>query len=67
MWDININGFISILEFVDLYAKFVLNQSIQKEFEAFREGFELLCQDNAINVKKNTLSFFILQSVHIQY
>ncbi|KAG2222227.1 hypothetical protein INT45_010640, partial [Circinella minor] len=37
-------------EFVDLYAKFVLNQSIQKEFEAFREGFELLCQDNAINI-----------------
>ncbi|KAI9498288.1 hypothetical protein BDB00DRAFT_755039 [Zychaea mexicana] len=37
-------------EFVDLYAKFVLSQSIQKEFQAFLEGFELLCQDNAINI-----------------
>lgn len=37
-------------EFVDLYAKFILNESIQKEFDAFREGFELLCHDNAINI-----------------
>ncbi|KAI8144833.1 hypothetical protein BJV82DRAFT_606431 [Fennellomyces sp. T-0311] len=37
-------------EFVDLYAKFIFNQSVQKEFQAFREGFELLCQDNAISI-----------------
>ncbi|KAI9311923.1 hypothetical protein BX666DRAFT_876111 [Dichotomocladium elegans] len=37
-------------EFVDLYARFVLNESVSKEFEAFREGFELLCHDNAISI-----------------
>lgn len=39
-------------EFVDLYTEFVLTKSIEKQFEAFKEGFQLVCQDSAIKVKK---------------
>lgn len=38
-------------EFVDLYTRFVLTKSIEKQFNAFREGFQLVCQDSAIKVK----------------
>lgn len=37
-------------EFVDLYTQFVLSKSVEKQFEAFREGFQLVCQDSAIKV-----------------
>lgn len=39
-------------EFVNLYTKFILDTSVQKQFEAFKEGFLLVCQDSAIKVKK---------------
>ncbi|CAO3628009.1 unnamed protein product [Mucor hiemalis] len=37
-------------EFVDLYTHFVLSKSVEKQFDAFREGFQLVCQDSAIKV-----------------
>lgn len=37
-------------EFVDLYTQFVLSKSVEKQFNAFREGFQLVCQDSAIKV-----------------
>jgi hypothetical protein len=38
------------LEFVDLYTNFVLGKSVEKQFNAFREGFQLVCQDSAIKI-----------------
>ncbi|KAI8064795.1 uncharacterized protein B0P05DRAFT_476221 [Gilbertella persicaria] len=37
-------------EFVDLYAQFVLTHAIDKQFNAFKEGFQLVCQDSAIKI-----------------
>lgn len=37
-------------EFVQLYTDYVLNQSVEKQFWAFREGFNLVCADSAIKV-----------------
>lgn len=37
-------------EFVDLYTQFVLSKSVEKQFNAFREGFQIVCQDSAIKV-----------------
>lgn len=38
------------IEFVELYTKFILDVSVKKQFEAFKEGFMLVCQDSAIKV-----------------
>lgn len=38
-------------EFVDLYTNFVLSKSVENQFNAFKEGFDLVCQDSAIKVK----------------
>ncbi|KAG1468517.1 hypothetical protein G6F56_003790 [Rhizopus delemar] len=38
------------LEFVNLYTKFILSISVQKQFEAFKEGFLLVCKDSAIKM-----------------
>ncbi|ORE05395.1 hypothetical protein BCV72DRAFT_230001 [Rhizopus microsporus var. microsporus] len=38
------------IEFVDLYTKFILDVSVKKQFEAFKEGFMLVCQDSAIKI-----------------
>ncbi|KAI7903295.1 uncharacterized protein BX663DRAFT_508110 [Cokeromyces recurvatus] len=37
-------------EFVDLYVQFILNTSIEKQFNAFKEGFQLVCKDSAIKI-----------------
>ncbi|KAI8372246.1 hypothetical protein EDC96DRAFT_500434, partial [Choanephora cucurbitarum] len=37
-------------EFVDLYVQFVLTDCIEKQFNAFKEGFQLVCQDSAIKI-----------------
>ncbi|KAJ1966594.1 hypothetical protein IWQ62_002370 [Dispira parvispora] len=37
-------------EFVDLYVDFLLNQSVQKQFGAFQEGFKSVCMGNAIRL-----------------
>ncbi|RCH94640.1 putative E3 ubiquitin-protein ligase HTD2 [Rhizopus azygosporus] len=37
-------------EFVELYTKFILDVSVKKQFEAFKEGFMLVCQDSAIKI-----------------
>lgn len=37
-------------EFVDLYTQFVLSKSVEKQFNAFREGFQIVCQDSAIKI-----------------
>ncbi|KAI8387412.1 hypothetical protein BD560DRAFT_382404 [Blakeslea trispora] len=37
-------------EFVDLYVQFVLSDCIKKQLNAFKEGFQLVCQDSAIKI-----------------
>ncbi|CAO3657776.1 unnamed protein product [Umbelopsis ramanniana] len=37
-------------EFVQLYTDYVLNQSVEKQFWAFRDGFNLVCADSAIKI-----------------
>lgn len=37
-------------EFVELYADFALSRSVENQFNAFKEGFQLVCQDSAIKV-----------------
>ncbi|KAG2213365.1 hypothetical protein INT47_009038 [Mucor saturninus] len=37
-------------EFVELYTQFVLSKSVEKQFNAFREGFQIVCQDSAIKI-----------------
>jgi ubiquitin-protein ligase E3 A len=39
-------------EFVDLYTQFILTKSTEKQFNAFKEGFQLVCQDSAIKVNR---------------
>lgn len=53
-------------EFVDLYCQFVLTHSIEKQFNAFKEGFQLVCQDSAIKVKQSkvlVMSIAVTQTV----
>jgi hypothetical protein len=44
------NCFISWSEFVQLYTDYVINKSVDKQFNAFRDGFNLVCADSAIKV-----------------
>lgn len=37
-------------EYVDLYVKYLLEESIQKQVEAFLSGFKLLCDTKAFKV-----------------
>lgn len=37
-------------EFVDLYADFLLNESIEKQFRAFRKGFQMVMADAPLNM-----------------
>jgi len=37
-------------EFVDAYVDFVLNRSIQGQFNAFKEGFDAVCADGTIRL-----------------
>lgn len=37
-------------QFVDLYVDFVLNKSIEKQFEAFKEGFDHVCANTVIKL-----------------
>ncbi|KAI9352279.1 hypothetical protein DFJ73DRAFT_959461 [Zopfochytrium polystomum] len=37
-------------EFVDRYVSWVLNESIEKQFESFREGFNNVCSGNALSL-----------------
>ena len=47
----NVHGkFSFILDFVELYSDFVLNQHTLKEFEAFKEGFDLVCNNSSISM-----------------
>lgn len=37
-------------EFVDLYANFLLNENIEKQFRAFRKGFQMVMADAPVNM-----------------
>lgn len=37
-------------EFVDLYADFLLNESIEKQFRAFRKGFQMVMAESPLNM-----------------
>lgn len=38
------------LEFVDKYVDFILNKSIEQQFEPFKRGFYTVCGGNALSV-----------------
>ncbi|RUS18716.1 hypothetical protein BC937DRAFT_88420 [Endogone sp. FLAS-F59071] len=37
-------------KFVDCYADFILNKSVECQFMSFKEGFDLVCHDSAIRL-----------------
>ncbi|KAG8230516.1 hypothetical protein J437_LFUL010036 [Ladona fulva] len=37
-------------EFVDLYADFLLNKSVEKQFKAFRHGFQMVTDESPLNL-----------------
>ena len=37
-------------EFVDLYADFILNKSIEKQFRAFRRGFQMVTSESPLKI-----------------
>lgn len=37
-------------EFVDLYADFLLNKNIEKQFRAFRKGFQMVMAESPLNM-----------------
>lgn len=37
-------------EFVDLYADFLLNKSVERQFRAFRRGFQMVTDDSPLKV-----------------
>lgn len=57
-----VTNFISLSEFVQLYTDYVLNKSVEKQFNAFRDGFNLVCADSAIRVCARQLSFLIMSA-----
>lgn len=41
-------GFISLQEFVNLYADYILNKSVEKQFKAFRRGFHMVTNESPL-------------------
>lgn len=37
-------------EFVDLYADFLLNKSVEKQFRAFRRGFQMVTDESPLHL-----------------
>lgn len=37
-------------EFVELYADFILNKSVERQFKAFRRGFDMVVEDSPLKV-----------------
>lgn len=37
-------------EFVDLYADFLLNKSVEKQFRAFRRGFHMVTDESPLHL-----------------
>jgi len=37
-------------EFVDLYADFLLNKSVDKQFRAFRRGFQMVTDESPLHL-----------------
>lgn len=37
-------------EFVDMYADFLLNKSVEKQFRAFRKGFQMVMAESPLNM-----------------
>jgi ubiquitin-protein ligase E3 A len=37
-------------EFVDLYADFLLNTSVEKQFRAFRRGFQMVTDESPLHL-----------------
>ncbi|KAG8269764.1 Ubiquitin-protein ligase E3A, partial [Homalodisca vitripennis] len=37
-------------EFVDLYADFLLNTSVERQFKAFRRGFQMVTDESPLNL-----------------
>lgn len=37
-------------EFVDMYADFLLNTSVERQFRAFRRGFQMVTDESPLNL-----------------
>lgn len=40
----------SFKEFVDLYADYLLNTSVEKQFYAFRQGFKMVTEESPLHL-----------------
>lgn len=38
------------IEYVDLYVKYLLEDSVKKQFDAFQKGFRMVCDSAAFKV-----------------
>lgn len=38
----------SVQEFVELYAEYMLNKSVEKQFKAFRRGFHMVTNESPL-------------------
>lgn len=41
-------GVVSLQEFVNLYADYILNKSVEKQFKAFRRGFHMVTNESPL-------------------
>lgn len=41
-------GIVSLQEFVNLYADYILNKSVEKQFKAFRRGFHMVTNESPL-------------------
>lgn len=39
---------VSVQEFVELYAEYMLNKSVEKQFKAFRRGFHMVTNESPL-------------------
>lgn len=44
----NFLGAVSLQEFVNLYADYILNKSVEKQFKAFRRGFHMVTNESPL-------------------
>lgn len=45
-------------EYVQLYADWLLNKSVEREFRAFKRGFDKVVTSNVINVPRPPIQLF---------
>ena len=49
-FNISMNVYIIFQEFVDLYSDFLLNKAIEKQFRAFKRGFQMVTDESPLRM-----------------